>query len=297
MKDLYDEINVTALNCDVIYDYGSINYRNFDLVLMTVDNREARMYINKYCSLWSTPLINGGLDGLVCSVQVIRSPETACYECTFSQTDYDLIRTKYGCYGLMRNAPEGKIPMVITSASIAAGIMTQEAVKQLHGVSPILLGKRVIIDGNNNEFEIISISKRDDCDGHSTIEADEIMNLKFSNKITLSDLKKLISESINITEFQIEHDKSILYKGICPNCENEKEFLKIAGKTRESDLICNICGSILEDPDRSGFLKIDNKTLEEHGIPDNHILTLYLASGETRYLVQESGNRQILKKN
>jgi tRNA A37 threonylcarbamoyladenosine dehydratase len=37
VREINAEIDITPVNCDVIYEYGSGNYRNFDLVLMTVD--------------------------------------------------------------------------------------------------------------------------------------------------------------------------------------------------------------------------------------------------------------------
>ncbi len=283
MKELYDEINVIPLHHDVVFDYGSANYKDFDLVIMAVDNREARMHINRYCYMWSIPLINGGLDGLICSVQVIIPPETACYECTFSELDYNIIKNKYSCYGFMRNAPEGKIPMVITSSAIAGGIMAQEAVKILHKVEPILAGKRAVIDGVNNEYNIFSIPKRQNCLGHYNIEPDEMIHLQYSNKLTLCEIKELIENAIDTDDFQIEHDRSIIYGGICSSCGKRKELLGLLGRKKENEVICDICNSILT-PDSSGFIKIDSKTLKEHGVPDNHVLTLHLSNG-VRYIV------------
>ena len=237
MKELYSDMTVTALNLDVIYEYGSANYKDFDVVLMTVDNLEARMYINRYCYMWKTPLIDGGLNGLICTTQVIIPPKTACYECTFSKQDYMTIKNRYSCDGLRRDAPEGKIAMVITSAAVGAGIMTQEAVKILHGVEPTLAtlaGKKAVIDGNTNEFEVLSVSKRKNCLGHYEIEPEEVLYIDYSNKFTLRELKESIRNVIDNDDFQIEHDRSIVYGGECPSCGAKKEVLGVAGKTSEN---------------------------------------------------------------
>lgn len=290
MKNLYSDMTVTALNSDVVYEYGSANYKNFDVVLMTVDNLEARMYINRYCYMWKTPLIDGGLNGLICTVQVIIPPKTACYECTFSKQDYMTIKNRYSCDGLKRDAPEGKIAMVITSAAIGAGIMTQEAVKVLHGVEPTLAGKKAVIDGNTNEFEVLSVSKRENCLGHYEIEPEEVVHLDYSNKFTVRELKESITNVIGDDGFQIEHDRSIVYGGECPSCGARKEMLGVAGKTSENEMVCDKCGEIL-NPDLSGFLRSDDRTLAEHGVPDNHVLTLYLDDGGMRYVVPKSRGR------
>jgi molybdopterin/thiamine biosynthesis adenylyltransferase len=290
MKELYSDMTVTALNSDVVYEYGSANYNDFDVVLMTVDNLEARMYINRYCYMWNTPLIDGGLNGLVCTVQVILPPKTACYECTFSKQDYMTIKNRYSCDGLRRDAPEGKIAMVITSAAIGAGIMTQEAVKVLHGVEPTLAGKKAVIDGNTNEFEVLSVSKRENCLGHYELEPEEVVHLDYSNKFSVSELKESITNVIGDDDFQIEHDRSIVYGGECPSCGVRKEMLGVAGKTSENEMVCDDCGEIL-NPDLSGFLRSDDRTLAEHGVPDNHVLTLYLDDGGVRYIVPKSRGR------
>ena len=286
MIELNKDVNVTPLNSDVVYEYGSANYRDFDAVLMTVDNLEARMYINRYCYMWKTPLIDGALDGLACSVQVIIPPKTACYECTFSNLDYSNIQSRYSCSGLMHNAPEGKIAMVITSSAIAGGLMTQEAVKILHDVEPTLAGKKAVINGNFNEFDIASIPKRENCLGHYEIEPNETIVLQYSNNFTLRELKESVRNVIEDNNFQIEHDRSIIYGGKCPSCGKQKELLGLAGKTSESEMKCANCGSIL-DIDTSGFLRLDDRTLEECGVPDNHVLTLHLPKGGFKFIIPE----------
>jgi len=286
MMELNRDINVTPLDCDVVYEYGSANYRNFDVVLMTVDNLEARIWINRYCYMWNTPLIDGGLNGLVCSVQVIIPPKTACYECTLSNLDYRNIQSRYSCFGLLRNAPERKIAMVITSSAIAGGLMTQEAVKILHNKVPTLAGKKAIIDGDTEEFDVFSIAKRENCLGHYQIEQNDAIYIEFSNKFTLRELKECVKNVIKDNNFLIEHDRSIIYGGKCPSCGKKREILGLVGKISESEMICDKCGSIL-DINTSGFLMLDDRTLEEHGVPNNHVLTLHLSDGSFKYIIPE----------
>ncbi len=286
MNELYNDINVTAVDCNIIFEYGCANYKDFNIVIMTVDNREARLCINKYCYIWSVPLINGGLDGLSCSVQVIIPPHTACYECTFTDHDYENIRKKYSCSGFKRDVPEGKIPMVITSAAIAGGIIVQEAVKIIHNFKNTFAGKKVVIDGNTNEFEIINMNINNSCYGHFSINLNDLILLDYSIEIKLSELKKLISNFLNINEIEIEHDRAILYIGKCPYCNYQKKFLKLVRNVFESEFNCDRCGGKLT-PEDSGILKEDDKTLKEHGVPDKHLLTLHLGEGAIKYLIQK----------
>ncbi len=282
MRELYSKINVTPIVADVVRQYGNCNYKKFGLVLMTVDNLEARIYINRYCHLWRVPLIDGGLDGLLCNVQVIMPPESACYECSLSNSDYKRLSRKYSCGGLMKNAPDRKIPMVITSSAIAAGLMTQEAIKILHRVQPILSSKKAILDGTTNEFDILSVKRMNNCSGHYELKPETILALEFTNKITLKELKNLIRTEID-RDVLIYHDNTIIYSGKCNECGYTKDLFYQNVNIKEINLVCDKCGSQMW-PDLSGQLKNDDDTLENHGVPDNHLLTLYFEDGGWKYL-------------
>jgi molybdopterin-synthase adenylyltransferase len=285
MYEINSDMIINPIDCDIIYEFGSGNYRDFDLVLMTVDNLEARLWINKYCYMWGKPLIDGGLNALTCTIQVIEPPSSPCYECSFTGDHYRSIRKKYSCDGLKRNAPEGKIAMVITSAAICAGLMTQEAVKILHKLPSGLSGKRMIIDGETNEFDIVDLNLRESCLGHQT-KLDDVLFLPYTSLTHLSDLKSMVMDRLKCDDVEIEHDKSILYKMVCPECGMEKDYLEIAARVKEDEVICSQCGSSLR-PEVSGILKRDGATLADHGVPENHVLRVYLGDGNLKYLAQE----------
>lgn len=284
MREINAEMDVIPVNCDAIYEYGSGNYRNFDLVIMTVDNLEARLWINRYCYMWGKPLIDGGLNGLTCTIQVIEPPLSACYECSFTKDHYGIIRKKYSCDGLRKASAEGKIAMVITSAAIGAGFMTQEAIKIRHGIGGGLSGKRLTIDGETNDFSITNISKRDNCLGHWILPKD-IVYLPYSSDTSLHDLKTAIVKYLKCEDVEIEHDKSILYKMTCPKCGIEKDYMKIVTRVGEEELICQKCKGTLS-LEATGSLKRDSFTLADHGVPENHVLRLYLDDGSLKYLAQ-----------
>jgi len=283
MKELYSKINVTPIVADVVRQYGNCNYKKFNLVMMTVDNLEARIYINRYCHLWQVPLIDGGLDGLLCNIQVIVPPKTACYECNLGDSDYKRLSQKYSCSGLMKNAPDRKIPMVITSSAIAAGLMTQEAIKILHKIQPILSGKKAILDGTTNEFSILSIKRMENCSGHYELKPETLLTLNFSNKITLKELKSLIRREID-QDVLVYHDNAIIYFGKCNECGYSKNLFYQNININKINLVCDKCGAQML-PDISGQLKNDEATLENHGVPDNHLLTLYFEDGGCKYLI------------
>lgn len=284
MKEINSKMKINPVNCNVIYQYGSGNYRNFNLVMMAVDNLEARLWINRYCFMWGIPLIDGGLNGLTCTIQVMMPPKPPCYECSFTSDHYRSINRRYSCDGLKRNIAEGKIATVITSAAICAGFMTQEAVKILHGLNSGISGKRLTIDGNSNNFSLTDVANRKDCLGHQSI-LDDIIYLPYSSNTKVIDLKRAIINYLGCKNIEIEHDKSILYEMTCPVCGTKEKKMSLAAMVPEDDLICRQCGGFLNTY-TSGTLEKDNATLADHCVPENHVLRVYLSDGQCKYLAQ-----------
>lgn len=285
LTELNPEIKVTPVIGDIIHDFGSANYKDFDAVIIGVDNREARKWINRYCWVNSVPLINAGMEGMEWEIQTIIPPKTACYECALTSTDYKIMRHRYSCTGLLKNIDEGKIPMIITTASVVAGFTVQELLLILHNLQPAFASKKLIANGKTGEFDIVKIPKKDLCPGHWEMDNDEIVKLDFSNKVTLKTLKHRIRKKLKIHNFEIEHDHGIMYGAFCPLCERGKQILEIAERVRETDIMCPSCKEVM-NPDIDNSIKLEDKTLEEHGIPNNHILKIRY-DGKVKYLFPE----------
>lgn len=290
MRELNPEIKITTIVGNIIYDFGSANYKDFDAVIIGVDSREARIWINRYCWLNSIPFINAGMEGMEFELQTIIPQKTACYECTLTSVDYKIMRQRYSCTGLLKSIDEGKIPMIIATASIVGGFMVQEILLILHGIEPAFAGKKLIVNGKTGEFDVVKVLKKDSCLGHWEIEDEEVVRLDFSNEITLRALKQKIKEELKIDDFEIEHDHSILYGAFCPACKRKKEILGIAEKVNENEIVCPSCNEVM-NPDIDTTIKIGEKTLAEHGVPNNHILMINSIHGR-KYLIPETSNKR-----
>ncbi len=285
MEDLCENVAVEALSCNVVYDYGAANYRAFDAVLIAVDNLEARKWVNRYSYMWNVPVIDGGLDGLICSVQVVVPPDTSCLECTFGTSEEESISEKYSCDGLALDTPEEKFAMVVNTAAIAAGIMVQETLKILHSKKSFLAGRRLTINGNNGESDIVVVPRREKCRAHKDLESEGAgaIDVPCSNDFTVGQLRQMLREAVNETDFEIHHDSSIMYGALCSRCGTSKEVLRLAGKTRKREMTCESCGEELQC-DTSEVLILDDRTLADHGVPANHVLELRMNGGETRFV-------------
>jgi molybdopterin/thiamine biosynthesis adenylyltransferase len=292
MKELYDPIKVNALNLDVVYEYGNANFKDFDIVIMTVDNLEARIEINRNCQIWEIPLIDGGLDGLLCNVQVIIPSKTSCFECLLGQADYLRVKNKYSCIGLRRSILNKKIPMVITSASIAGGLMTQEAMKIIHDMEPTLAGKKAYIDGNNNNFEIFTVPINKNCKGHRKFDKTNIISINYNNNWTIGEIKNALSSMIP-EDLELRHNKGLFYGAHCPNCGSEIPGIKPLGMLDESIHSCKECNSSVKlDTEITGLLRYDELPLKNYGIPNNNILLVTFDNGIYRYLVPATDRKE-----
>ena len=118
-----------------------------DSILAGLDNREARLWINRAAWKVNRPWIDGAIEGINGVARVFvpgRAPLLRMHP----------RRNGLGAAGethvlqsaRSRAAAQGKIPTTPTISSIIAGMQVQEAVKLIHGL-PTLAGKGYIFEG------------------------------------------------------------------------------------------------------------------------------------------------------
>lgn len=283
LKELNPYINAISWNLDIIYDIGSLELRKFDVVVLTVDNLEARLWVNRYCLLSSVPLIDTGIDGLIGNVFIMVPPSAPCLECNWKKFEYQRLAEKYSCskLGLLLN--EKKIPMVITSAAIIGGIAAQEAVKILHkkGNFPIKSGRFIWVNGEVDDFKTWYVPVRENCPGHNLYskELDTLFDTNIDD--TVDTIKDRIRDLLDCSDVEIKGDKEIVYSVICNN-----EYCGYADKIspcflgRFQRYICPKCGQFTIVPDAHTQELRNGYSLRSLGIPPNHILHIFIKKGE-----------------
>ena len=98
-----------------------------DVVIGCLDNREARLWVNRSCWKVGTPWIDGGIQEISGVVKVFVPPDGPCYECAMTENDYRLINLRYSCPLLRREELQaGKVPTAPTIASMIGGLQVQE---------------------------------------------------------------------------------------------------------------------------------------------------------------------------
>src|SRR5688572_1158774 len=168
MRIINPDVKVTPIHGNVITDLGLGLFRDVDVVIGALDNREARLWVNRSCWKVGTPWIDGGIQEISGVAKVFVPPDSACYECAMTENDYKLIGLRYSCPLLKReDLLAGKVPTAPTIASMIAGLQTQEALKLLHGL-PVQPGAALVFNGVANNFYTTHYQRKEDCLSHDT---------------------------------------------------------------------------------------------------------------------------------
>jgi molybdopterin/thiamine biosynthesis adenylyltransferase len=207
--ELNDEIEVTAVVGNVRTDVGLGLYRRMDVVIGCLDNREARMLVNRACWRAGRPWIDAGLDILDGLMRVFSPPEGACYECTMTKRDYELLDIRYSCPpGAELTA--GRQPTTPTAASIIAAMQVQEAVKLIHG-HPVVAGRGAYYSGASLRLKHVHYPLREGCPAHDTYN--DIIELPSGSDVTVEAFLDSVGGTI------MALDQEVLTYFACPSCQ------------------------------------------------------------------------------
>ena len=161
--ELNPDCNIVPIHGDVLTDIGLGLVRQQDVVIGCLDNREARLWVNRMCWKADTPWIDGGIQEINGVTKVFVPGDGPCYECTMTENDYRLISLRYSCPLLRQeDIQQGKVPTAPTIASIVGGLQVQEALKLLHGL-PTDEGAAMIFNGAANNFYKTKFVPKEDC--------------------------------------------------------------------------------------------------------------------------------------
>ena len=167
-RDINPDTQITAIHGNVLTDLGLGEFRDADVVIGCLDNREARLWVNRSCWKVGTPWVDGGIQEINGVAKVFVPPDGACYECAMTENDYRLINLRYSCPLLSReDMQSGKVPTAPTIASMIGALQTQEALKLIHGM-PTASGEAMVFNGLANNFYKTKYQHREDCLSHET---------------------------------------------------------------------------------------------------------------------------------
>src|SRR5690349_24545287 len=121
--NIFPEARVHPITANVVHGLGMGLFAWADMVLAGLDNREARLWINRACWKMNKPWIDGAIEGINGVARVFLPGHPPCYECTLGEVDWQILQHRLACNLLTRAEMEsGKVPTTPTIASIIGGI-------------------------------------------------------------------------------------------------------------------------------------------------------------------------------
>jgi adenylyltransferase/sulfurtransferase len=273
-RELNGEITIVPIHGDVITDVGLGLFAEVDLVIGCLDNREARLWVNRQCWKTSTPWIDAGIQEIQGVVKVFVPPDSACYECTMTQRDYQLLNHRYGCPLLARDEIlSGKVPTAPTIASMMAALQVQEALKLLHGL-PAAAGTALVFNGVSNQFYSTRLPFRDDCLSHETYPEPVELPLGHGNTVV-----ELLSAGRRKLEgpLRLALDRELAVALECPRCRWRADLMRPRSKVKASEAVCPNCREIAR-PEFASAIDEDSplaaQPLSRVGIPAYDIVRI-----------------------
>jgi adenylyltransferase/sulfurtransferase len=226
---------------NINFEMGLGVFRHVDAIVGCLDNREARLSINRFSWAINRPWVDGAIQELMGIVRVFWPGQGACYECTLTDLDYQIINLRYSCPLLAReNILQGKVPTTPTSASIVAAFQTQEALKLIHGME-VQPGKAIMINGLTNDIYTTEYPVKAGCMSHAMLETIVELPQATAHSTTLAHLLDLARTRLG-PEAVLEFDGELVVSMGCMDCGAEEPVFKRMARLYENEAVCPACG-------------------------------------------------------
>jgi molybdopterin/thiamine biosynthesis adenylyltransferase len=285
---------IQPVAANVTRDCGLGLFEWSDLIIAGLDNREARLWINRSAWKVNRPWIDGAIEGINGVARVFLPGTAPCYECTLGEVDWAILERRMSCNLLVHeDVTEGKIPTTPTISSIIAGIQVQEAVKLIHGM-PTLAGHGFIFEGLNHTSYKVEYSENPSCMSHYTLP--QIVKLDArSGDLTLHQLWERAKSDLAENELTVEFSRDVIHKLVCPQCSAEESLFVPVGSLSYEDGRCRIDGHIRVVHAAHGYdgsQSFGQRRLSELGLPRFDIFTARSPTREIGYLL--NGDREMV---
>jgi len=286
LVELNPDIRLRPLFGNVITDIGLGVFRDVDVVIGCLDNREARLWVNRCCWKVGTPWIDGGIQEISGVCKVFVPPDSACYECGMTEMDYRLINLRYSCPLLRReDILEGRVPTAPTISSIIAGMQTQEALKVIHGI-PVAAGKAMIFNGFANTLYTTAYPYKEDCLSHETYP--EPTELPMGNSASAEDLFAAVRAPGSQDACTLELDRDLVTELVCADCGTSEPVFRARQVVGMKQAACPKCGktrrpTLIHAVDSGS--PIARRSLAELGVPPYDVVRVRSGESTSVYLL------------
>ncbi len=234
--EINDEIRIKYYDGS-IFELGLGIFKDMDIVICGLDNREARLFVNQSCWKVTTPWVDGAIEILNGVARMFIPPDGVDYESTMTETDYRLLNHRKSCMLLgIDEIEQGKTPTTPTIASVIGGIEVQEAIKYLHNREDLLVlaGKGFIFNGNTNDSYTIEYQVKEDCNSRYTFGDIEKLDMGFE-EVRLKDIEEF-GKQIFDGDFNIDFNNEVVYGLYDEETKSTKDFYRNMNLLNTSDI-------------------------------------------------------------
>lgn len=286
-KNIFPEAHVHAITANVVHGLGLGLFGWADMVLAGLDNREARLWINRACWKMNKAWIDGAIEGINGVARAFLPGSAPCYECTLGETDWAILNKRMSCNLLaLESDVAGKVATTPTISSIIAGLQVQEAVKLLHGL-PVLAGKGFIFEGLNHTSYKVEYTENPDCMSHYSF-TQVIALAETSRGLTLAGLLDRARKHLGSQNLIVEFSRDIIHKLACPGCGAEEDVFAAVGTVPYGRGKCPVCGqmrAVITAHSYTGSESFGGRTLADLGLPIFDVFSARSAESEIAFLL------------
>jgi molybdopterin/thiamine biosynthesis adenylyltransferase len=169
---LAERVNSLCEDADVrgisrrVEDISSSQFDEVDVVIGCLDNVAARVYVNAVSYAAGKAYIDGGMDGLIGKVMVVRPPDGACLACGMNRSHARVANVRFSCTGSEVTFHEPRLAAEVTTTSVIGAIMAREVLKHISRRDDLLLSNVFFYDGARNRSEELEVERDPECVVH-----------------------------------------------------------------------------------------------------------------------------------
>jgi len=287
LKKIAPQARVRPIVANVVQNCGLGLFRWSDVIIAGLDNREARLWINRCAWKMNRPWIDGAIEGINGVARAFVAGQPPCYECTLGETDWKLLEQRMSCNLLLREAnTEGKVATTPTISSVIAGIEVQEAVKLLHGM-PTLAGSGFVFEGLNHSSYKVEYTASPDCMSHFRFAEVTELSQK-SSELSLEQLRQRGAGDLGADDAVVEFSRDIVHELECPACGTREERFVPVGSIRYEEGRCPKDGEmrvVKTIHNYSGSESFGRRPLDKLGLPLYDVFSVRTQQMERAYLI------------
>ena len=285
---IYDDAIVHPLEANILYDVGLGVFDWADIIIAGLDNREARLWINRSAWKMNKPWIDGAVEGINGVARVFLPGQPPCYECTLGEVDWEIIEKRLSCNLLTREEMDaGRTPTTPTISSIIGAIEVQEAVKLIHE-QPVLAGKGFVFEGLHHTSYVVEYTENPECMSHHTFQ--RLVRLQgCASDWTLQTLFEEGREDLGTGEIVLEFSRDVIRELLCPKCGSREQVYAPVGSLSASQGRCPDDGQMREVMtvhSYDGVGDAGRKRCDELGLPLFDCMTARSLDDEATYLFE-----------